>query len=491
MSSESSSLARFFKHSSIYAFGNVLNRIAALLLLPVYTNYLTVAEYGALEMFYVLAAVVTGFLSVGIAHAPLLFYFEYESEVDRHSVVTTNLTISMLISFAGALLIGQWHETLARYVFGGPEYGRGVMIILATLVFELSSQVSLAYMRAKEYSVLFVAIMFFKLLLQLAANTYFVVFRNMDVEGVLAGNLLAVAFGWVCLTVFVLSKCGYRFEWNKASPSLKYSFPFLLSTIVGLVSAKVDRFLISTLLSLEVLGLYALALKFSGLLNDLIGEPFRRSYGAFRFSIMKQDDAAEVQANIARYLMISFSAAGLGIVYFTRDLLVIMSDSSFWPAADLLPLLMLASLLQVMNYSVQTGIFYQKNTRHVFHIGLLAAVVSASTNFLMIEWLGLIGACVAQVVTAAVVLMVTNRISQRYFCVSYEYGRFAIIAAITSGFYLLYLPLADQSLPVGIPLKLILYAVFLLVLVNSGALLPAEKVWLRATLRKVFRRGDG
>lgn len=490
MTSESAPLGRFFRHSSIYAFGNILNRIAALLLLPVYTNYLTVAEYGALELFYVVATVITGFLSVGIAHATLRFYFEYEAETDRNSVVTTNLTVSLLISLAGVLFVGQWHEGLARYVFGGPEYSRGVLIILATLVLELSSQVSLAYLRAREYSMLFVGIMFFKLVLQLAANTYFVVFRGMGVEGVLTGNLMAVAFGWICLTIFVLSKCGYRFEWSKAVPVLKYSFPFLLSTITALVSNYTDRFLINSLLSLQLLGIYALALKFSELLENLIGEPFNRSYGAFRFSIMKQGDAAAIQARIVRYLLMALSATGLGIVYFTKDLLTVMSDPAFLPAAAILPILMVGSLLKALNYTFQTGILYEKKTRHIFHIGLIAAITSVALNLVMIEWLGLAGACLAQVLTAAVVLAVTNRISQRYFRVHYDYRRLLAIAAVTVAFYLFSLPLAGLSGFAGFGAKALLYAAFLLALFFSGALLAGERSALKSAATRLIGRRE-
>lgn len=492
MASESTSLGRFFRHSSIYAFGNVLNRIAALLLLPVYTNYLTVAEYGALELFYVVAAVMTGFLSVGIAHATLRFYFEYDAESDRNSVVTTNLTVSLLISLTGVSLVGLWHEELARHVFGGAEYGRGVQIILATLVLELSSQVSLAYLRAREYSALFVGIMFFKLLVQLAANTWFVVFRGMGVEGVLTGNLLAVAFGWVCLTVFVLVKCGYRFEWGKAAPALKYSFPFLLSTLTALVSNYTDRFLINSLLSLQLLGIYALALKFSELLESLIGEPFNRSYGAFRFSVMKQGDAAEIQARIVRYLLGGLAITGLGIVYFAADLLAVMSDPAFWPAAAILPILMLGSLLRVLAYPLQTGILYEKKTRHIFYIGVIAAVTSVTSNFILIRWWGLTGACFAQVLTAAVTLAVTDHISQRYFRVRYQYRRMLIIAAVTGCFYLASLPLGLLSAPAAFAAKVALYAVFVLAMFHSGALLADERLWLRAAVKRLSgRRGSG
>jgi O-antigen/teichoic acid export membrane protein len=480
-STSSAPLGRFFKHSTIYAIGNVLNRIGALLLLPIYTNYLTVAEYGALEFFYVIAAVVTGFLSVGIAHATLRFYFDYEREEDRNSVVTTNLTVSFAITAIGVSLVGFWHEPLARTIFGTErDYSLGMLIVLGTLVLELSSQVCLAYMRAKEHSGLFVAIMFLKLLVQVATNSYLVIVRDMGVEGVLLGNMCAVAFGWIVLVAFVLSKCRYRFDWNKVTPTLKYSFPFLLSTLAGLVSAYADRFLINSLLTLQILGLYALALKFADLLDSFIGEPFNRSYGAFRFTIMKDHDAARIQSDIVRFLFAGLAIAGLAIVYFCHELLVVMSDSAFWPAASVVPVLMIGGALRVLVYPMQTGILYEKRTSYIFYLGVLAAVTSVAGNYVLIQWLGLWGACLALILRELVVLVATNRVSQRFFKVQYDYRRMAIIAVVPVLFYFAAVPLTGLPLQVAIPAKAGIFIVFVAVMLYSGAFRRDEIEWVKA-----------
>jgi O-antigen/teichoic acid export membrane protein len=474
-------LGRFLKHSGIYAVGNMLNRVGALLLLPIYTNYLTVAEYGALEFFYVISAVVTGLLSVGIAHATLRFYFEYDTEMDRNAVVTTNLTVSFLVTSVGVALVGIWSEEITRAIFGAEtSYRMGVKIVLATLVMELSSQVCLAYMRAKERSLLFVGIMFFKLLAQVGANTYLVIREGMGVEGVLLGNMSAVAMGWVILVVFVLRNCGYRFDGAKVMPTLKYSFPFLLSTVTGIVAAYADRFLINSLLTLQALGIYALALKFGEILESLIGEPFNRSYGAYRFSIMKNHDAAKVQADIVRFLTIGLAAAGLGVVYFSHDLLYFMSDKSFWPAAEIVPLLVLAGAVSVLVYPAQTGILYEKKTRHIFHLGLLSALVSVSANYILIQVVGLAGACLAQVVRAVVVLWATNRISQRYFSVRYDLRRIGGVLAIAVVFFALSVPFREMPPMPGIAIKMAMYMGFLVCLYFSGVLDASERNRLRS-----------
>lgn len=126
-------VGRFFRHSTIYAIGSIVNRAGAFLLLPLYTSHLTTGEYGTLELYYVIAAVVSGLLSVGIAHATLRFYFDYADQQDRDSLVTTNLIASFVITGVGAGLLLFAAEPISRWVIGSPGPQWAMPIVLATL----------------------------------------------------------------------------------------------------------------------------------------------------------------------------------------------------------------------------------------------------------------------------------------------------------------------------------------------------------------------
>lgn len=488
MTATQQDIGRFFRHSSVYAFGNVLNRLGAFVLLPIYTNYLTVSQYGAIELFYTIAAVVSGLLSIGIAHATLRFYFEYRDEAERHAVVSTNLLASLAISLAGVLPLAFSSATVGRYFFGDADMGLGILLVLASLMLELSSQISLAYLRAKEHSTLFISISLGKLVVQVAANTVLLVWFDAGVLGVLTGNLAAVACGWLVLTVFTISRCGLRFDLAKLVPVLKYSFPFLLTTIVAMVSANIDRFLINNFLTLHALGLYALALKFSRLITDLIGEPFNLAYGSFRFKIMGQENAAAIQARVVRYLFTAGCVAALGLVYFTGDVLRVMSAPEYWQAADLVPLLALAGVLKIISYPLQSGILYQKHTRHVFHIGVAVAVVGVVCAFVFILWLGVIGACVAVLAATVTEVVLTDRLAQRYFKVDYEYPRLLRLLVVTLAFYLLSIPAMWLGVWQAFAIKAALLLLCIPALIKAGALDGEEISQVRRFLVNRWRQ---
>lgn len=440
-------VARFFRHSTIYAIGNALNRVGAFLLLPIYTRHLTTGEYGALETFYLVSAVVSGVLGVGIAHATLRFYFDYEEESDRRAVVSTNLIGSMFIAGSGVAILFPFATWGEQILFSGQQFGYAMHWMLVTIVFELSTQVCLAYLRAVERSTLFIVVSMAKLLVQVAANSIALLLLDGGVEGVLAGNCLTVALGWLVLSVVTVRACGTRFQWSKMLPILRYSSPFLLTTIVGVASATVDRFLLQTLVSLEALGTYALAGKFAKLVSDLVGEPVNRAYGAFRYTIMKREDAPQIQARVTRYLAVILTFAGLLVALFTGSVLDVMADPAYRPAARYVPLLVLAAVLSVLVYPLQTGIYYQKRSGQLFWVALSQALVGALAGYVLIGAWGILGACMTVLLVAVVTMIATHRLSQRHFPVTYEWGRLAMllalaIAATLAGWGVESLPLA-------------------------------------------------
>lgn len=483
-----SDIKRFFKHSSIYAVGNIINRIGAFVLLPVYTNYLSVTEYGVLEIFYIISSIISGVLAIGLAHATLRFYFEYDDQRDRNQVVSTNFIGSLLISIIGVSVVALIAPTISEELINNPEYVKGIYLVLGILVFELSSQICLAYVRAIEYSMFFVFISIAKLIIQVALNSYLVIVVEAGVIGILVGNLVTVIVGWLVLSIFTLRKCGFGFKWKKFQPVITYSFPFLLSTIVGLVSTNVDKFILNYMVSLEALGLYALALKFSMIIEQLVGEPFSRSYGAFRYTIMKDQDVGAMQASIVKYLLIITSIVSLGIAFFVKELLIIMSEPGFWKAADIVPVVLIASIFKIMTYPAQSGILFAKKTGYLFYFTFLAACVSAASNYIFISLYGLIGAAISLVITEGCVLFVTNKISQKYLKVNYEYGKMFVIIFIAAALYLVSFEVSDSGMLISLTAKSALMLMYIAFLYYSPVLNEIEKQKMMEFIRLKLKR---
>lgn len=425
-----SDMKRLFKHSSIYAVGGIVNRAGAFLLLPLYTSYLTPSEYGTLELVYGVTALVSSLLGVGLAHATLRFYFEFQEELERKHLVSTTLVGAGVFACGGVALLWLTTPILSRVLLGSAQEASLLQLGLLILILQLSTEIGLAYFRAREYSTRFVVASFLRLLLQVGCNYYSVAILGWGVWGILLGNLVSVGISWVYVVGTTVYECGLGFHQTKFRQVLAYSFPFLLSTIVGVAVLYSDRFLLKALYGLEAVGLYALALKFVELGNVLVLEPFKNSYGSFRFSIMNNENVKELQAKIVIYMAVAVGFLALGISAFSPGVLRMLTTPEYWPAEHLIPILAAGLLVSSLGYPFQTGILYLKKTKYLFYVTVMAGLVKIILSIAMIPRLGAMGAGLAFLLAEVVSVSCLLFYSQQLFPIQYDYSALGKIGGI-------------------------------------------------------------
>jgi len=452
-----SDLRRFFKHTSIYAVGNVMQRAAGFLLLPLYTTRLTTGEYGALELFYSASAVLMTFLGIGLAHATLRFYFEFDEPARRKTVVSTTLVATMAISLPPVFLLLPFSKLAAHLLFDG-RYLYGVPIVLTTLVLELLRQVCLAYFRAREYSVRYVASALLQLMVQVVANVVTVAVLKWGVVGVLLGNMLAVVVGTSYVLAITLRECGLKFEFGLFKKIFNYCYPFLLTSVVGEIVQNTDRFMIMRFMSLEALGIYALALKFGQLLRILIVQSFQLGFGSFRFSIIHQDNAKELIARIATYYLLVVAGCALVISLACREVIAVMATPAYAAAAAVVPVIMLAVSVGCLGYIFQTGVLFEKTTGKLVKVSAIEAGTLIMLDLALIPSFGYMGAATATVGSALAHLVAIYVVSQRLYPVRFDYRRLGTIMAAGVSVFLvsLYVPWEPLWLAAGVKVMLLL-----------------------------------
>lgn len=455
-----SHLQRLLRSSGIYAVGNALNRLGGFLLLPLYTRYLSAAEYGSLELLYATSSVIGGVLSVGIASATMRFYFEYDKPAEQHAVVTTNLFASLAITLIGSTLAWLVAVPFFYKVFPESVPTWALALILLTTCLELSTEILLAYIRARDLALMFVGFSIVKLLVQCGANIYLVRFASAGMPGVLIGNFMAVGIEWLLLAAYTLKHCGMAFQLDKLIPVLKYCFPLLLTTIVGVLQGSFDRFLAGTYIGLSALGVYAVAQKFARVIVDFVGIPFGLAYGAFRFNMMKAQGAERVQADIVLYLVCVLSVIGLAMIYAIDDVLRLMTAPQYWDAGKMMPLLVTGAILSVVTGPLQTGILYSKQTKAIFYLSILGALAGAVFAVGFSTLFGVFGLAFGVAATNAVVVVATARVGHRYLPAAYPLRRIATLCVLWAFFTMAPAGLANIGHAPSMPAKAALWLAF-------------------------------
>jgi O-antigen/teichoic acid export membrane protein len=87
------------KDAAIYGFGSVAVKIVGFLLIPVYTHYLSPADYGVLALITMYTSLFAVIIGLGQHQAVFRYYFKYdETDPRRPAVIRTFLALAFAMA---------------------------------------------------------------------------------------------------------------------------------------------------------------------------------------------------------------------------------------------------------------------------------------------------------------------------------------------------------------------------------------------------------
>jgi O-antigen/teichoic acid export membrane protein len=240
----------------------------------------------------------------------------------------------------------------------------------------------------------------------------------------------------------------------------------------------IDRILIVRLAGLAEAGLYALAIKFAQGMN-VIARAFQLAWPPLAYSIADDDEARRAYSLVFTWFaaVCAFAVAGLWLL--SRWIVDWLAAPDFFAAHEAIGLLALYALYLVLVVILgRTG-----RTEFNLPATIAGTVVNIVLNLILIPSQGIVGAGIALVASYLVVLVLMCALTQRLFPVPYEWGRLALLVAVTAAIVAggeLLLPTHGLG---GFAARTLLWLALPLVLAATGFLTAAERAGIRTMLR--------
>ena len=149
-------LKRLGKHSAIYGLGGLVSRILAVLLLPLYTRYLSPSDYGKVETLIALTTVIGIVLRMGIHSAFFRFYFDSPEPEARRLVLRTSFWFTMSMATLGLVVGLALSGAISSLLFGSADDSELVMAAFVGLWAGMNYEQVTSLFRVEERSVAFV-----------------------------------------------------------------------------------------------------------------------------------------------------------------------------------------------------------------------------------------------------------------------------------------------------------------------------------------------
>lgn len=473
------------KHSAIYAVGMMLRRITGLVMLPIYTRYLTPEDYGTVELLTMAIEIAGILVGLRISQALFRFYILEEDEHQKRVIVSTVLLTIVASSGIGAGLLYLGAEPLTKIIFGTDAYIFEFQLISITLVANAIAAVGLSYLRARQMPILFVSIGMATLALQVALNILFVVIWDMHVTGVVYSSVISGCIVALGLSAYVLYHAGFHYSVDLARRLVAYVMPLILASIAAFYVAYADKYFLRLFSNLTEVGLYALAARIGSVLVTAF-EAFNMSWGADRFEIVKKDNARQVYEQVFRFINAALMLVAVGLALFANDFFWLMTSSEFYPSGNIVPILVFAYLISIYTMYCNFGALYVGKTGVMAQASWLKAIFATVGYLLLIPHLGMYGAASVLLFSNFVEFIWVYKRSSRLYDMGLNWPPVIVmllvaIACVTAG---MLLPTTDI---LSLFFRLALYASLPVLLYILPLWSPGERSSMRLGIKKILR----
>ena len=476
-----SQLLTLGRHSAIYGLGGLTSRFLAIFLLPLYTSYLTTADYGKVGMVTATAAVMTVVLQAGVNNAFVRFYFDTEDEAYRRRLLRTSFWFIMATATTGLVFCE---------VFAGPIAtalnGIGANVVRAGGVL-LWAQVNYAQLtnlfRVEQRSVAFTAASLTNIGLTVTITVLLVAVFHLGAVGIITGNFSGTLLVYVVLIAYRREQLGLQFDRSLLRRMNRFGVPLMIAGLFTWVANFGDRFMVGRLAAgsqtarLGQLGQYTLAVAISSAMV-LLFTAFQTAWPAFAYAIKDDREAKRTYSFVLTYLVLIASWVALALSAFSPWLVHWLGRKpGYWPAARAVAPLTFSSVCWAGFIVVTIAVARTRKTQFNWIATSAGAALNVGLNFWLIPRYGMLGAAWATLAAYALMFTVRTWNAQLLYKVPYQWRRVAVVVAVAAA-----LTAADELLPRSIALAFTFTLAYPLVLAAFGFYLPVERARLKRLL---------
>lgn len=474
------------KHTAIYSLGNLSTKIIGLILLPLYTSYLTTAEYGILSILEVTSQFFATIVSLGLTAGMMRWWAVEENEEKRKTIIftvfATLIASSLLINIA-FYPFSNWFSTI---FFDHGNFADYFLILWLWVGIDVINRVPFELLRLKERSLLFITLVIIKFVTILLLNIYFIVFLEMGVKGIILSQLLGSLFVTLLNLPFLIKNMRFSIHFGLLKEMSAFSIPLVFSTLSTMALALSDRYLIKYFLDYSEVGIYSLGYKVASVIQLFLVQSFLLGFAPLAYKIFDQPEARRYFARVTTYFTYAMIGLALLLIFYSKEVIAVFASSNdeYLLAYGVIPMLCLAVVFRGINNVVSMGLHYVKKTRYTALIVFIVAVFNIGINLLLIPAFGIYGAATASVLANILMLIMFYIYTQKYYPVKYEFARVGKLLAGGLAIYFAASLTASAGFWTGIAVKTILLLAFPLLLFTLRFYEPVELNRLRGAWLK-------
>lgn len=416
------------RHSTIYLAGAVLVGLGNFVLVPLYTRFLTPADFGAYALIEISLLITVTIAQLGLSTTYLRWYAE--TEPSHHGeILASSAAAGLFASAIGGFALA----VIVRGPLGGgwlAGHARDAWILWPLVILRTCQAIFLSSLQAAQRPVAYGFAAVARLLGLVAAGLWFVALHKEGVRGVLHGWLVGDAACFLVLLAFCLPRMRLRVRWGLLSPMLQYGLPLVWSALMALLLDASGRYFLAQFQSLAEVARYSVGIKITNILSMGFLQPFGNAWAGVVFPISHQPSAPITYTKIIGYALVVATLLAAIIILLGPGLIHVFAGPAYTGVQRILPWLLLPVVFRLLEYWSTLPIYLQYKTHWLGPLATAETALCIVLNYVLAPRLGALGAAIAWAVALAACIVATALIGRRYYALPPDWRTFGFCASL-------------------------------------------------------------
>lgn len=391
---------KIVKNSTLYTISAFFQKGSSFLLLPVYTAYLSPADYGSLN----LITSITGFLSilflVSLNGAAARYHFKYQTAKGRSIVWGTILLLVLFNSLFWGLITILFHRSLLEPLAEGiPFYPLLLLAMLGTMLSPLY-QFYQQWLQCMQDGVKYTINLFLNFLLQTILNLVLLIIFHQGVFGMILSAFIVSSLFFLYSMINFLPHVSLHVNRGIAKSALRYSLPLVPHSVSGYLSVMLDRVLLNKMVGIQQVGFYSIANQFGSILN-IVTSSINQAFTPWLYEKMEQIYSEDNFQSIYKFAEMSNVLCcfiAYLITMFSPELIQLMASDAFYSSWQPIIFISFGYVLNGLYFFFSKALFLS-HTKYVMIISISTAFLNLIFNLILIPHFSYLGAGLAFVLS--------------------------------------------------------------------------------------------
>lgn len=405
---------KLFSNSIVFAIGNLGSKMITFFMVPLYTRYLTTAQYGQADVLTTMVSLLTPVLTLSIIDA--VFRFALDKASDNTAVLTNGFVISLLsfvIFIPFSYITNNYHYI--TYLF------------ILTYITAIQSMLQ-QFARGIGKSVVYAATGILMTITTVVSNIVFIVFLKRGLPGYLASLVIAQIIG-ILFLIIILQLWNYidlkKVNRHLMTQMLIYSIPLIPNVVSWWLSNSANKIIISIMLGVSANGIYAVANK----IPSLISVFYTIFTQAWQISAVEEFDKKDSSIFFSEVFAATLKILFIGVSFLViaaKPMVLLLSTPDYYEAWKIVPWLSLAVLYSSASSFLGTVYTSSMRTGALFTTTIFGAVINIIGNMVFIPLFGVIGAGIGAALSFLLVTLIRLESSKKFISISVDWKNFLL-----------------------------------------------------------------